>query len=172
MCDRAVRMFNEAQDRLHDAEILARSLSAVSDSQALLRILAFEVLLKCALLVSGKEPKRTHHYADLWNSLPRAVQDEVLAIASENLTSLSTRAQLDNALTAYQFIFQKARYYYEFYEGMSLEEQREEGDSWIAGGACDEEARVRYYPLELHGLIAGLETYIEARLGRTHSSKG
>lgn len=164
MRDRAVRMFNDAQDRLHDADILARSLSAISDSQALLRILAFEVLLKCALLVSGQEPKRTHKYADLWDSLPAAAQEEVLAVASENMPDKNSLVHLDRVLNAYQFVFEKARYYYEFYEWKSLEEQREEGASWVAQGAPVEEARVQYYPLELRGLIAGLVAYVEARL--------
>lgn len=164
MLDRAVRMFNEAQDRLHDADILARSLSAISDSQVLLRILAFEVLLKCALLVSGQEPKRTHKYADLWNSLPVAVKEDVLAVASENLPDKISFAHLDRVLNSYQFVFEKARYYYEFYEWKSLEEQREEGESWIAQGAPVEEARVQYYPLELRSLISGLVAYVEARL--------
>ena len=57
MPDHIVRMYQEAQDRLHDADILAQSLCARSDSQAIIRILAFEVLLKCALLICGQKPK-------------------------------------------------------------------------------------------------------------------
>lgn len=45
MSDRIRRMYSEAQDRLHDADLLATSLDTRSDSQAIIRILAFEVLL-------------------------------------------------------------------------------------------------------------------------------
>jgi len=65
MNDRVARMFRDAQDRLHDANILARSLDKRSDSQVIIRILGFEILLKCALLLSGQEPKNSHNYKNL-----------------------------------------------------------------------------------------------------------
>ena len=57
MTDHAKRMFSEALDRINDADILAGSLETQSDSQAIIRILAFEVLLKCALLVCRQKNK-------------------------------------------------------------------------------------------------------------------
>lgn len=41
-------------------DILQQSLRAACDSAALLRILSFEVLLKCALLLCKKKPKANH----------------------------------------------------------------------------------------------------------------
>ena len=58
--DRIIRMHKAATDRLHDADILCASFDARSDSQSLLRVLAFEVLLKAALLSSGNGTARGH----------------------------------------------------------------------------------------------------------------
>ena len=85
MNDRVVRMFHEAQDRLHDADILACSLDTRSDSQAIIQILGFEILLKCVLLLSGQEPKESHNYKKLWHGLPGNVRKEVLRVASERM---------------------------------------------------------------------------------------
>jgi hypothetical protein len=45
----ARRMFDEALAHLNDASVLARSLSTASNASALLQILGFEILLKCAI---------------------------------------------------------------------------------------------------------------------------
>jgi len=71
---------------------------------------------------------------------------------------------LENLLNNYQFIFEKARYYYEFYEGYTLDEQHEYGKLWAEIGAPLEEADVRYYPDELECLIYGVSKYIKEKL--------
>lgn len=50
---RLIRMLAEAKARRHDADILGQLLSTRSDSQAFLRVLAFEVLLKAAVISAG-----------------------------------------------------------------------------------------------------------------------
>jgi len=87
MNDRIRRMYSEAQDRLHDADLLASSLDTHSDSQTMIRILALEVLLKGALLVTNQEPKQTHNYKNLWLGLPGCARKEILAVASARMTS-------------------------------------------------------------------------------------
>jgi hypothetical protein len=73
-------------------------------------------------------------------------------------------SKLDSLLVWYQFVFERARYHYELYEGYSLEEQRELGKLWEELGAPIEEAVVQYHPNELTCLNHGLRAYIEKRL--------
>lgn len=164
IADHAIRMHNEAVARLHDADLLAQSLEAQSDSQSIIRILAFEVLLKCALLVSGRKPARSHNYVDLWTGLPAPVKEEILRVANGRMPGHSDLTDITKLLTSYKFVFEQARYYYELYEGKSIEEQRAEGQAWLASGGHVDDARARYYPLELDCLVAGLLAYIEPRL--------
>ena len=160
MSDHIRRMFYEAQERLHDADILAESLDTQSDSQAIIRILAFEILLKCALLVCSQKAKSNHNYAKLWLGLPGYAQSEILAVAAQNMPSHVDLSHLEELLGWYQFIFEKARYHYELYEDYTLAEQRELGEYWVSIGAPTEEAVVQYHPLELQCLIAGLSAFI------------
>jgi len=51
--DHTKRMYKEAHNLIDDANILSRYLDTKSDSASLLKILGFEILLKCALLVSN-----------------------------------------------------------------------------------------------------------------------
>jgi hypothetical protein len=76
-------------------------------------------------------------------------------------------SDLDRLLSAYQFVFEKARYYYELYTGYTLEQQRELGEFWEQLGAPENEADVRYYPMELDCLVHALRTFIETRLRGT-----
>lgn len=161
MNDRVARMFRDAQDRLHDANILARSLDKRSDSQVIIRILGFEILLKCALLLSGQEPKNSHNYKNLWLGLPGYVQKKVLEVASERMPGHADLTKLEDKLEWWRFVFERARYHYELYENYTLKEQTELGELWVALGAPDHEAVVQYFPNELECLIAGLTAYVE-----------
>lgn len=154
-------MYSEAIDRLGDADILAQSLTARSDSEAILRILAFEVLLKCALVVAGQEPRNSHNYSSLWLGLPVAVREEVLAVANTRMPGHADLSDVGRLLGWYRFIFEKARYHYELYSGYTAHEQSELGALWLSLGAPTEEAVVQYYPLELECFIAGLRAYVE-----------
>jgi hypothetical protein len=162
MNDRVVRMFQEAQDRLHDADILACSLDTRSDSQAIIRILGFEILLKCALLLSGQEPKNSHNYKNLWLGLPGGVRKKVLQVASARMPGYADLTNLEEKLKWWQFVFERARYHYELYENYTLEEQTELGELWVALGAPNHEAVVQYFPSELQCLISGLTAYVES----------
>ncbi|WP_367848594.1 hypothetical protein [Rhodoferax sp. WC2427] len=157
-------MYSEAQDRLHDADLLAASLNRMSNSESIIRILAFEVLLKAALLVSRQEPKQSHNYRTLWLGMPGYARKEILAFASERMPGLANLSQIEKFLFWYQYIFEKSRYHYELYDGYTLAEQNELGQSWLETGARTEDAVVQYYPLELECLIAGLKAYIENAL--------
>jgi hypothetical protein len=162
MNDRVARMFREAQDRLHDADILAGSLDTRSDSQAIVRILGFEILLKCAIILSGQEPKGSHNYKNLWLALPGYAQKKVLEVAAATMHGHVDLTNLEEKLKWWQFVFERARYHYELYENYTLKEQAELGELWVAIGAPNHEAVVQYFPLELKCLIAGLTVYIES----------
>jgi hypothetical protein len=162
--DQAKRMFAEAKSRLNDADILARSLQDQSDSVALLRILGFEVLLKCTLILCNQRPKNSHSYKKLWRGLPGYVQKEVLIVANELMPDHTNITQLDKLLDCYQFIFEKARYSYELYENFTLKEQQALGEFWVELGAPVEEADIQYYPYELICINEGLSKYIDTKL--------
>lgn len=85
-------------------------------------ILAFEVLLKAALVASNRPPKRTHDYAYLWSRLSAEVQEQILAEAKDRMQSMADYSHLTEILADYQFAFEQARYYYQFYEDVTLEE--------------------------------------------------
>lgn len=164
MTDRIRRMYHEANDRLHDADLLASALDSRSDSRAIIRILAFEILLKCALLIANQEPKQSHNYKSLWLGLPGYAREEILALASARLPGQADLTDIEKFLFWYQFIFERARYHYELYDNYSLAEQHELGQYWLEIGAPTEEAVVQYYPHELTCLIAGLNAYVEKAL--------
>jgi hypothetical protein len=74
-------MLEEAQDRRHDADILGSSLATRSDSQAFLRVLAFEVLLRPRFLLLVLPVQEGTSYTELWDKLPATTQDMILAVA-------------------------------------------------------------------------------------------
>jgi hypothetical protein len=160
----AKRMFNEALARINDANILAGSPNTASDSSALLRILGFEILLKCAIRLSGQSPKQSHVYAKLWRALPGYAQKEILKAAKERSPGHTDFSDLNKLLMHFQFVFEKARYHYELYEGWTPQEMDEFGKLWEELGAPTEEAVVQYHPEELFCLIEALKAYIEPRL--------
>lgn len=157
-------MRDEALRRIHDADLLATSLHAQSDSSALLTILGFEVLLKAAVLLSGGAPSRSHSYERIWAQLPKADSDEIMEVAKSRMTGHADLSDLPRLLRAYRYVFEQGRYFFELYEGWSLEQQREYGELWESIGAPIEEADVQYYPMELLCLIHGLKTYIQRRV--------
>jgi hypothetical protein len=153
-------MLQEAQGRRHDADILASTLSTRSDSQAFLRVLAFEVLLKAAVLASGAARAVGHKYIELWGELPSTAQAEIMAVAHERMPGHADLSDLGKLLFWYQFIFERARYGYELYDGYTPEEVRQLGQHWEELGAPVKEAVLQYYPSELECLTEGLVKYV------------
>lgn len=166
MTDHASRMYSEAKARIYDADILTQALDTQSDSGSIIRILGFEVLLKCAaLLALGEIPRVGHSYFALWEKLPAEASSEIMLVALACMPGHADLSQMKKLLDGYELVFKKARYYYELYEGCTNEEVREVGERWEANGAKDEDAAVVYYPNELICLIEGLSRFIAARLG-------
>lgn len=153
-------MLKEADARRHDADILTRSVSRQSDSHAFLRVLAFEVLLKAALLASGARSASGHKYQELWSKLPADAQRKIMAVALDRMPGHADLSDLTKLLVWYQFIFEKARYSYELYDGYTDEEVKELGEAWIERGSPIDEAMIQYYPSELECLTEGLAQYV------------
>ena len=156
MNDRVARMIAEADDRLSDAAVLGESLRDQGNSQSLLRILALEILLKAAQLQATGHITRSHRYIELWAAIPEGARQQVLTAASLRYPGHVNLGNTEKLLCVYEWLFTKARYGYELYEHMSLEEQAELGDEWIARGAPVDEADIQYFPMELSALIHGL----------------
>lgn len=170
MSDHLRRMLAEARARRSDAELLDGSLDKSSDSSEIIKVLVLEVLLKAALYANGIRWQGTkgygggHDYSALWTKLPSDVKSHVLSYACDRLSGNTDFTDIESLLKDLSSVFMRARYYYELYEGKTLEEQRVEGDAWVACGRPMSEAKVRYHPLELLCLIEGLETYLESKL--------
>lgn len=162
--DTAKRMYAEALSRLNDADVLAKSVHTQSDAPALLRILGFEVLLKCALRLSGLAPRKTHDYFALWQALPPETDAEIMRVARARMPGLADLSDLRRPLEAYRHVFERARYYYELHEGRTAEELHERARALEARGALVDEADVKYYPTELDCLIEGLREFIGPRV--------
>lgn len=158
---RLTRMLQEAQGRLHDADLLGSSLDTRSDSQAFLRVLAFEILLKAAVIASGPARATGHMYSELWSKLPAGVQASIMDFATTRMPGHTDFSDLGKLLYWYQFIFVRARYSYELYDGYTPEEMRQLGSYWVALGAPIDEAVIQYYPSELECLTEGLIRYVE-----------
>jgi len=63
-------MLKEAVGRLNDANILSRNIGRETDSNYLLELLAFELLLKAAALIHTGKYNENHNYQQLFESLP------------------------------------------------------------------------------------------------------
>jgi hypothetical protein len=161
-------MVREASGRIADAELLAEMVDKQSDSDAILDVLGFEVLLKAALIATGVGKKRGHDYVQLWNQLPGAARDEILTIAKDRMSGADVDySDVDAVLVDWRAVFEEARYGYEMYE--SSEEMRGAAKAWLDAGAPEHKARIRYRPLELMGLTFALQTLIDRRLATTQA---
>lgn len=154
-------MLSDAQARLNDASLLSESLNRQSDAPALLRVLALEVLLKAAQANERGRYVRTHDYACLWRGLSEPTRESVLLHAEQRDPGRLAGSDLDLLLRDWEFVFTRARYYFELYEKYTFQEQEELGKLWVELGAPESEAEVRYHPHELLALCGGLVTHIE-----------
>ena len=164
MKELAERMYSEALDRLHDAEILSCSLAKASDTDSIIRVLVLEVLIKCALLLSLGERQTGHDYHVLLERFSSADIDEILMHSTRRSSRAVDLSNVRKLLDAYKHVFLKARYYYEIRASQTHEQVAQAGLSWLERGALLEEADVVYYAAELESLINGLSGFIEARL--------
>lgn len=153
-------MLRDAQDYLHDATILAESLTAGSGASQL-RVLGLEVLLKAAQCAALGTYQRHHRYRELWEELPSPVRERVLVVAADRYRGHVDLSDVGSLLDDWMFVFTKGRYFFEVNQHLSLAEQQKIGEDWLARGAPLHEAQIRFHPNELMALAEGLIDYIE-----------
>lgn len=156
-------MLEEASDRIADAGLLQQMPDRRSDSDSIIHVLGFEVLLKAALIAAGVGKQRGHDYVKLWGLLPQPAREEILGGAKDRMSGTADYSDLEAVLKDWRAVFEEARYGYELYE--SSEEMQKEAKAWLDAGAPEHGARIRYRPEELEGLTDGLRTYIDLQLG-------
>ena len=150
------RMYKAALEYLNDADLLRTSLNKSSDADYLLKLLAFEILLKAIAFAYDVRPKKNHSYRALFDSLPQDVQQRILTKAQERIGVRGGGPSLLDLFERFAYNFVGLRYSYEVYEGSTAEELRERENVWLTGGAKEEDATFTYYPEELFGLIFAL----------------
>ncbi|WP_456281584.1 hypothetical protein M1D55_19270 [Cupriavidus sp. JZ107] len=156
-------MHREAEKRLSDAERLNESLpiGEESDSPYLLRLLGFELLLKCVYEASlGKDAPSSHDYLKLYRGLPQSVQDRVLALARDRVGHVQLN-DVPGVLADLSTNFVSLRYPYQKYQHLTEREYRAIGSDWITAGAPSHLAAFRYHPEALFGLIHALRIVLD-----------
>jgi HEPN domain-containing protein len=114
---RVERMLNEARVRAADSELLSASLAKQSDADYLLRLLAFEVLLKATHLVHVGDPRRSHSYGQLFSAFSSQLQEDLVKAAVERMTTSADYSDVAKLLSVFSRDFISLRYPYEAYEG-------------------------------------------------------
>jgi hypothetical protein len=149
-------MCREAESRNKDADLLESNISTASDSGYLLRLLAFELSLKCVLVINGIEPRSSHDYCSLMGKMPEEICDKVFKVAVERMAGHADYSDRTKLLKKYEENFIALRYPYEKYENMTEEEYLQYGNLWVEIGSPVEEGEFIYYPSELDGLVYAL----------------
>jgi hypothetical protein len=153
-------MLREARRRLADSETLSRSATSF-DSGYLLRLLAFEILLKCLVSLTGGRPGKTHEFKKHFDLLPKHVRDSVVQRAIDRMSTSANYSAIDSVLSDLNSNFVGLRYPYEKYSDLTEEQYKQLGRDWVAKGMPLSEATFRYHPEELFGLVHGIEQEIE-----------
>lgn len=157
-------MKEEASTRLADAAVLEADLHRTSDSGYLLRLLAFELLLKAAAIIYGKEPPHHHRYQRIWSLLPQGVRQRTLADAAYRMAGVSDYCDIDALLSTWSSNFVAMRYPFEKYLGLTEHEYIARGNDWVAAGSTIDDADFVYHPTELLGLTEALLKLIEKHI--------
>jgi hypothetical protein len=159
-------MLEDALGYLSDANTLARKMPAPgAGAQPGTRVLALEILLKCAEVVCGISPEPNHDYREHWSRLPPDAQRDILDAAKARMPGHAPGLDdLTRILKAYERVFIQGRYPYEFNAGKTPAQITRRTNKWLSKGSRPETADIAYYPMELDCLIHGLRQYIEPRL--------
>ena len=153
-------MLRESERRSEAARLL--DASDMSDSGYLLRLLAFELLLKIAYEHAlGREAPKHHMYEVLFEGLPPTLQAELMLVARERIGPSALDANPRTVLQELGRNFIDLRYPYERYRGMSEAEYLELGNRWVANGAPLSGATFRYHPEELFGLTFAHQAHVD-----------
>ena len=156
------RMYQQAMDFQYDADLLAGSGQNRSGGEFLLSILALELLLKCALKLSGGNPIHTHNYFELWQNLNQPLRVSLLKKASSRSGWYPDSDDLLEVLTALTEAFIHGRYEYDIHSELNQAEFSKIGKHWDGNPKTSDYAT---YPSERRSLIYALRCHLETELG-------
>lgn len=152
------KMVSDAEERLCDARILSTSLSVKSNSAYLLKILAFEVLLKAAHVVSNGNYPENHDYINIWQGIDAAGRSKILEVArqTDHHAKLNDISQL---MSNFKRLFQDARYWWSCNKKMKVNKiysivKKEEPGFY-------KDTIIVYCSIELHCLTSGLLVHLK-----------
>ena len=154
-------MYEEAVGRLNDAEILSKNIHRETDSNYLLELLAFEILLKCYAYINIGHHNFRHYYDELYKALPDDKKSTLINLAKERMSTSANYSNIESLFKNLGNHFIVLRYPYEKYEGMSEQEYLALGIKWAEDGAKIEDANFIYYPNELFGLNCALKVLVQ-----------
>jgi HEPN domain-containing protein len=162
-------MLTVAEQRMEAASTLTHSTQTRYASGALLRALSMELLLKTALLASGKRYAERQGCADLWDELPMQVKDQIMAVARQENDDLMILEPVKRVFDAYDDVIKASRYPVEEIEAWSSAEDQ---------AALRENYRLlasetpSAFSLEGGRLAAGLAAYVEETLREPDQGSG
>lgn len=146
-------MYHEAKSRNDDADVLETSISTKSDSGYLLRLLAFEVSLKCVLVIHDINPSNSHNYFNQIKKLPSQIYDRIIDLAENRMAGHTDFSNHQVLLKTFSKNFIALRYTYEKYKNIDENEYLRRGNEWYEAGCPVDKAEFIYYASELFCLI-------------------
>jgi HEPN domain-containing protein len=157
-----VRLILEvAKHRMEAASSLTHSTGQRYASGELLWALSTELLLKAALLASGKRYDRQQTCVGLWDELPEAVREQIITVARQEHDDLMDLRDVRRILSASDDVVESSKYSADDIEKWSsFEDQRliREHLPLLSMETAP------HFPLEDSRLRAGLIHYVETAL--------
>lgn len=171
----ASRMYRLGLDYFNSAEALANLTLALdsSSSSTLLRILSFEIFLKCSIVIqNGLSLPKGHDYVKLFNTLNPETRACIISVALERCLHDSFERlsnDLEKTLNHITHAFTSGRYSYELCFQLTPEEIRNKEIKWEESGSSIDNADYAYLPNETYSLAWALKRHIEEQLGITQN---
>jgi hypothetical protein len=158
-------MLREAARLAADAQYLRGSVHTESNGAYLLELLAFEILLKCCVLLECGSLERGHDYVRIFLRLNSRARQGIVEEAAQRMGPIADYSDPYWLLDLFSSNFTRTRYPYEAYRpGMSEADYARMGAEWVDRRALIEEATFDFRPNELHGFIHALTAFGSARV--------
>ena len=164
-------MYNQAMSMMSDTDMLDQKSVTLSDASYLIKLLAFEILIKCVVLIDTSKYKQNHNYQELFESLSESTRKRTMIQAAHWSGKCIENDDLQKLLAIYESNFVKIRYPFESYKNMTEREYCDYSDLWIELGSPIDEADFQYFPDQLRGLIKALSEQVEEYLAKTEVNK-
>jgi len=156
---------------MSDTDMLDQKSVTLSDASYLIKLLVFEILIKCVVLINTSKYKQNHNYQELFGSLSENIRKRIMIQAAQWSGKCIENDDLQKLLVIYKSNFVKIRYPFESYKNMTEREYCDHSDLWIELGSPIDEADFQYFPDQLRGLIKALSEQVEEYLVETGVNK-